>query len=378
MGGIVTSEAVEGCLTGNIIADRLKEVLESKFEPREWRMSESGACPRKRVLRVLGYEEREPGGEEAAYFERGNILESWLGEQYERLHPGSVLRQVEVMGPGCMGHIDLYLPEDHLIVEVKTANDAAVRYGIPKREHLFQVQAYHHFGRTRGIVIDGRVSLLPEDTSAEIVYFLLGRELRYAVYPIRHNPVIGQDIENNLLALQEMAGRGEVPPTPAGYAPDSYPCAWQGGHRRCPFYDHCWSEQDCRSADEAPDAAALFRDYAAVKRQYLDLSCRVKPLKEHLDYLEVQLEDVFAARGIKDGALTAEGVQIKRTPVAGRVTYDVETAALAGAVDLRVLEPFKRETRGYTKWTVIDPAAKGGGFRGRLNDAGSGGGGETV
>lgn len=347
-------------LTGGVIANRLQEVLESRFDPREWRMSELGSCPRRHVMRVLGYDAEQHSEEAAAYFERGNILESWLVEQFHKQLPGQVETQVEVLGPGCAGHIDIYFPAEALIIEAKTANEAAEHYGLPKEEHLWQVQAYLHFGRQDGIRLNGRETRLPDNARAEIVYFLLGRHLRHVVFPVEYNPKIGAEIEQRLLRLQEMARAGEVPEIPADYAADRYPCSWRGGEVRCPYYRYCWDGQrETPPAGEAPDAERLFREYAEARMRYGAISDQAKAVKQQLDYLDEQLEDLFRARGVDKGALVAGGVQISRSPVAGRVTYDIESAALAGAVDLARLEPWKRQSSGYVRWSVKEATRNG-------------------
>lgn len=347
-------------LTGGVIAARLQEVLESRFDPREWRMSELGSCHRRHVMRVLGYDADPHSEETAAYFERGNILESWLVEQFRKQFPRRIRTQVEVLGPGCTGHIDLYFPAEALIVEVKTANEAAEKFGLPKEEHLWQVQAYLHFGRRDGIRLNGRDMRLPDNARAEIVYFLLGRHLRHVVYPVTYHPGIGDEIEQRLLRLQEMARAGKVPPIPADYAADRYPCSWRGGEVRCQFYRYCWGgAQEAAPVGEAPDAERLFREYADTRARHGAISDQLKAVKEQLGYLEEQLEDIFRAHQVDKGALVAGSVQISRTPVAGRVSYDLQAAELAGAIDLKTLEPWKTQSSGYVRWSVKEVRSNG-------------------
>jgi hypothetical protein len=303
-------------------------------------------------MRVLGYEGDSPSEESAAYFERGNILESWLVDQFRQQFPRRVRTQVDVLGPGCTGHVDLYFPAERLIVECKTANESAEQFGLPKSEHLYQVQAYLHFGRRYGVRVDGRKTKLADDARAEIVYFLLGRHLRHVVFPVEYSPAVGEEIERRLLALQAMAERGEVPDIPGDYAADRYPCSWRNGQVKCPFYQHCWDGQATEQTAREVDADKLFRNYADARARYGALSDQVKAVKQELDYLEERMEDVFAANGVEKGALVADGVQISRTPVAGRVSYDIESAALAGAVDLAKLEAWKKQGSGYVRWTV--------------------------
>ncbi len=54
-------------------------------------------------------------------------------------------------------------------------------------------------------------------------------------------------------------------------------------------------------------------------------------------------------------ALRAQGITLKRTWVAGRVTTDVAAAVEAGLVTQGALVPFQKQGPSWAKWTVRQP-----------------------
>ena len=56
-------------LTEEVISGRLKDVLLPRFDSAKFRLSETGACPRLRVLRAQGYEEAPNTDEDARLLE---------------------------------------------------------------------------------------------------------------------------------------------------------------------------------------------------------------------------------------------------------------------------------------------------------------------
>ncbi|MFP4605830.1 MAG: hypothetical protein ACLFNJ_10675, partial [Bacteroidales bacterium] len=58
--------------------DRFKEVMQSDFDPTQFRLSNTGKCRRMRMMKVLGYEAEEIDESTAQTFERGNLLENWF------------------------------------------------------------------------------------------------------------------------------------------------------------------------------------------------------------------------------------------------------------------------------------------------------------
>lgn len=314
------------------------------FDPREFRLSESGACPRKRILRALGYPPGALTEDQAAIFEEGRLMEDWLAG-FLRDAGFRVERQVPVLVrvgdvPPFWGHADFLVwpceDEVPMVVECKTVQRYAERYGLPRPEHVRQVQAYLHFGGWQ---------------RAEIVYFLKGRKLEWRVFPVSYSPEVGADIEQEIAWLWDCVLRGWVPEPAPGYRPDRYPCGWrtEEGEGRCEMWGHCWA--DGAAAREAPvlvDAAPL-REYADLRRQHSALVTQAEELRERMAALE---ERMAQALGGKAGVLEADGIRVRGTPVPGRVTYDVEAAVAAGAVSEEALAPYRKEGRGYWRWTL--------------------------
>lgn len=340
-------------------------MADRKFSPTEIRLSECGACPRKRALRALGFEGHPLTEEEAATFEEGNLMEDFLAKVLEERYPGSVQRQVVVPVKGrglppCEGHVDFLVwkeaalveggPDPYrtpLIVECKTVNRHSASFGLPKQEHVLQVQAYMHFGRFG----EARMAC----NRAEIVYFLKGRRLEWRVYPVAYSAAVGLQVEEELRALWSWVKEGDIPFIPDGYSHDSYPCYWrtasEGTEHFCEMYGHCWDrEPDKEMAPPAPEALAdTLRRFVALKTEHSRLYVQLEQVREQIKALE---PDLVAALGGQAGALQVDGTTVKGTPVKGRITYAIEEAILAGVVPEEALAPYRREGQGYWRWTV--------------------------
>lgn len=213
---------------------------EPKFDPTELRLSETGDCPRKRVLKALGFEPTHPISDEALRtMEAGKMWEDWLIGRICAEWP-DVETQVVVETPyGASGHIDALLlgPVDPapLIVEVKAINQWTPSHTLPKPEHLDQVMAYLHFyGRQHGI----RHGLL--------VYIHRENGAGPFEHPITYDPEHGERIERDLAALRYTIDFGEGIGTPEGMVADRFPCSWTsrtgGGH--CIYYGRCWAKAE--------------------------------------------------------------------------------------------------------------------------------------
>lgn len=332
------------------------KMAERKFDPTEFRLSESGACPRKRVMRALGYEGRAIAEDDVATFEEGNLMEDFLARILEERYLGRVERQVAVpvVGPDlppCEGHADfvIWLGEDRppypVVVECKTVNRRSAMFGLPKEEHVLQVQAYLHFGWFGASAVQAE--------QAEIVYFLKGRKLDWCTFPVTYNPDVGYKIEDELRYLWQCVQEGAVPPIPDGHAEDAYPCFWtnkeEGTEHPCEFHHHCWQEAKAEAKAVVVDPE-LLRQYAEAKLDYSRLTQTAEQVKE--EQLRPLEEKLAAALGGKSGVLEVGGVKVKGSLCQGRVTYDVNKAILAGAVSENALSPFRQQGDPYWRWTV--------------------------
>lgn len=334
-------------LTAELIEKRLSEVLAPKFDTKEFRLSESGACRRKRVARAMGLESEAFTREDAEYFERGNMVEKWVIELFRQSYPRRVRTQEKVKTPYGTGHIDLWFPAEALSVEVKSASVGAEPY-LPKSEHLYQVQAYQHFYKDS----KGRRKI----ERSELLYVILGGRLKTISYNVEYNREIGERIEAELIELASMRDKGELPPIPQGYQNDQYPCSWRtrmGEEGKCAFFKHCWGgeqKEEIKGIQTVDELAKVFHEYAVARDAYSELNKAVEAKKQEVRYLEELMADYFASR--KAEQLAAGPYVVKRTLVAGRVDYDIESAVLAGVVTKSALEPFKKIGKGYFKWTI--------------------------
>jgi hypothetical protein len=306
-----------------------------RFRPDEFRLSETGSCPRYRVAKCLGLVDTTAEDPEG-YLARGRVLEDWVAAEIRR-HLGPAVRirrQVPVRTRYGTGHIDIVCisrdtGHEHL-VEVKTTQD---RYldDLPRAEHLQQVQAYLHFR--------------PSVRTAELLYVIATRGLLVRSWPVRRNEAIGRTIEAELKVLAGYRSRRILPPIPDGYTPQGYPCS------QCPFAGRCWGEAQSAAQpvdeEEAAAAAARLRQIEGI---LAEAKAQIQRLEEQRDRERDVLRAVLEAKGAQE--IVAGGVRVRRTVVPGRRTLDVAGALAAGVLDEQALAPWWREGQPYERWTV--------------------------
>jgi hypothetical protein len=202
-----------------------------KYDPRELRLSETGDCPRKRVLKAQGKPVTHQSSDDALRtMETGNLWEHWLAERIGAVTP--ILPQVVVTTPyGASGHIDLLARIDgqELILEIKAVSQWTKV--LPDPRHVQQVQAYLHFyGRQNGI------------SRAQLLYIHRENGAGPFIHPITYDPAEGERIERELQALRVTIDAGADCQIPDGMQADQFPCSWSsrtgGGH--CAYYGYCW------------------------------------------------------------------------------------------------------------------------------------------
>jgi CRISPR/Cas system-associated exonuclease Cas4 (RecB family) len=222
----------------SIVVQAVKAYYERARQPRfpssELRLSETGDCPRKRVLLAIGAQPTHHLPEESLRtMETGRLWEEWLVARI-RETVKFIDTQVVVETPyGATGHIDIVVaaPDGWVIVEVKAVSQWAKE--LPDPRHVAQVQAYLHFwGRHHGV------------TRAQIVY--IHRETGGGPFPydIEYSPAMGQAIEEALAELRAMVEAQRVPDIPAEMERDKFPCYFRTKTHEvhCQFYGHCWGE----------------------------------------------------------------------------------------------------------------------------------------
>ncbi|MCY0886470.1 MAG: hypothetical protein OWV35_11455 [Firmicutes bacterium] len=344
---MATPKPTTAALQAEALAARARE---QTFDPKEIRLSEAGQCGRRQTLRALGYEPAPHTLRELAIFETGHLVEDRLLGYWEDRYPGQVLRQVEVRTPFGTGHIDGYVEPLRHLVECKTTTEKH-RDHLPLASHVDQVTLYLHFwGHGRG-------------ADAEITYYVkeTGQVLSF---PVSYDPDRAEALIQNLIAVQAAIQLLQEPlPVPEDYQATRYPCAWYTpeGLARCPYWRHCWGDRIVAGRDPRPpappppvlEAPELARDLAA----YAALRQQLTAVQRHLDTVKAELatyEAGFAQLLDEAGAhvLRADGLEVRRTPVAGRTTWDVDRAIADGVVDAAALEPYRKVGAGYTRWTV--------------------------
>lgn len=345
-------------LTEEVISGRLKDVLLPRFDSAEFRLSETGACPRLRVLRAQGYEEAPNTEEDARYFERGHVAEAWVISQYKRRYPRRTRTQVKVYTPfGDVGHIDLWVPFARKVVEVKSVSRSVFDNTslLPREKDMLQVQAYLHFFRERD-----RYASIRSD-NAELAYIDMDT-FRVVVYPVKRISWLGCDIYKQLKELHKHVEAGTLPPVT--YYPDEEPCLiyTPSGAKRCSFWEHCHIEDDLGLtfiADGPEGFGELASDYMELKREIDDRKKQsetvIKELEEALAKLRERLE--LGLDRLKADEMNAGPFRVKRTWVDGRASWDVMRAFEAGIIDdnvLSQLSAYKRVGKGYFRFTVAE------------------------
>lgn len=344
-------------ITEGLWRDFLATLREPRFDPHELRLSESGACPRKRVLAALGAPETHPAPEEdLGVLMAGHLLEEQVAARYrEKYGARRVIVQREIRLPklGASGHIDIWIPAIPLIVECKSTS-IKHRDRLPFESHITQTQAYLHFwGRKHGC------------RRAEIAY-IFRETLEMAAFPVVYDPWIGQRIEVETLSLRlaintlrgmpiEQALAHEDMP-PAQEYTGAFPCRWgsNGDERFCPFYGYCAARAEEEKAPvEEPDLADLLRRLRAARDGAAEAKSAAKTHEEIAKALEAQVHAALDAKGYKSCEIEAGGVRFSRKWVEGKTSYDVAKAVEAGVLSsevLSLLEPYKKQSRGY--WSV--------------------------
>jgi len=327
-----------------------EEVLRSDFDFQEFRLSETGSCSRMRVLKACGYEPtKELTQDDARYFERGNLLETWIADRYRERHPRKLRKQVEVETPlGDVGHIDFWWPEKERIIEVKSTSERITHFDLPRPEDRAQVMAYMHF------FTDYRGERRCDE--AEVAYVLYGRKLDIRPVLVQYDPDEGQKIEEELRHLHERANQKDIPAIPDDASPLAYPCFWttkDESDHFCRMYEHCWGPDpvDAEEVEEDPTIQQILAEYKKVCDNYSQANKRTRHLKDTKKEIETALERHFDMRDAD--ALKAEGVQVRRVPMSGRTYWKPDKALEQGLIDeetLEAIESVSSKSSGYTRW----------------------------
>ncbi|MFP4041484.1 MAG: hypothetical protein ACLFT6_01855 [Bacteroidales bacterium] len=338
--------------------DRFKEVMQSDFDPTQFRLSNTGKCRRMRMMKVLGYEAEEIDESTAQTFERGNLLENWFVNQLVKKYPRKTRKQVEVHTPfGDTGHMDIWFPNPPekapTIIEVKSVHEKG-RYYLPNEDHINQVQAYMHF------FTDNKGNR--RSNRAEIIYIFFGRKLESDPYVIEYDPEKGKEIEEELKTLHRWKEEQFVPDIPDGMSPDQYPCFWttsDGNQGNCPYYHHCWGgeqsgkHEDIPVFDDDPTLEELLDKYQSIKSEYSNANKKVRAIKKKKKKMEKAIDKNLDIRDT-DAAIVKD-TRIKRSKVSGRTYWKPKKALKQGLIDeetLKKIEKVSDKSNGYFRYYI--------------------------
>jgi hypothetical protein len=151
-------------------------------------------------------------------------------------------------------------------------------------------------------------------------------------------------VEERVTAVAAAAHGGALPECVA-----ETPAACRFG-KFCPFTDQAWQGWEPPATVFLGDGeiAGLAAGLYVAERAWKSAQGEEQALKEERDEARAQLRDV-----LEPGVLyEAGGVQVRRTLIRARVTYDIPTALSAGIVTEELLIPFRRVGAESERWRV--------------------------
>lgn len=284
-------------------------------------------CIRMAALRGQGAEQQEYDAQTRRYFARGHLYTDYVCRQLEAKYGReNVQREVEIPWPLGVGHADAYLPNEKLLVEIKST--VAPSTSSPMFEMAVnQLRFYLHFHpeAERGALY----LVNPSDLSGEDV-FEVG--------------LTDEDREAIDLAVAQVEHALDTDNLPERVC--SRPS--QGRGRLCPFVEACFAGWEAPEPGEVvdPDAADAASRLAAIKTAE-------RPLKEQLAALEEGKKQAQAdlAEYVEPGEAVVGPWIVKRTHVTRSPSFNVKAFAAAGH-SLEPLAEFFKPGAEYDTWKV--------------------------
>lgn len=279
------------------------------------------------ALRGRGAEQQEYDEQTRRYFARGHLYTDYVCRQLEAKHgKENVQREVEIPWPLGVGHADAYLPNEKLLVEIKSTVSPSTSSPMFEMA-VAQLRIYLHFHpeAERGALY----LVNPSDLSGEDVFTVnLTDEDREA-------------IDQAVFQVQASLEGGDLP---------ERVCAkpGQGRGRLCPFVDACFEgwEPPEPHTEVDPDIADAAGRLAALKTAE-------RPLKEQLAAIEEGKKQAQADLSgcVEVGETLAGPWLIKRTHVQRSPTLNLKALQAAG-YSLEPLAEFMKPGAEYDTWKV--------------------------
>lgn len=306
--------------------------------PRAHRISETMRCRRMRVLYGRGHEPDPTPSYMRGVFKRGELLESYGVDRIrEEALDGTVITpKAMLQTPFGTGEIDC-LAEAGLSVFIYDVKTMKTPHEL-KPDYAWQVRAYMRFyWRQHGIRPQrGYVLTIDPSTLAE------------TWYPIELTDADVELIDAEEAIVSELIARRELiwseMPERTCEAPED------GRSRFCKMVGACFSDWQAPDADELTDPAIvkLAQQLARATERHKKASAEAARAETAVKKLRVKIADAVPPKRV----VHAGGVEIKRTPIAGRETLDAKALREAHVVDESVLDEFTKTGDGHDRWTV--------------------------
>lgn len=329
---------------------RLSQILLRKAAPSEpkLRLSILGQCPIA-IVKSIRTGVTPDLSAAAGILSAGELFENFIYEAYDGFE---VIRQYEVELAGIKGHIDFYFPQLHFLIECKTISTARCSQDfLPIPQHEVQVHAY--------------LSALYEMTQVEhdALLIYIPRENPHPsliqIFTYSYDPAWHSEIVLRIELLRHAIETGEIPPIPAEYSANKYPCLWFSKisrmQMRCPFWEECWTTRRTEAKAEKEQEASQGNDESfdtyEMDQELEDLVALLYALRTQKKTIEAQEKDVRAeilkAIKKKQGRWLSKEFALT---VVEEVRRQLDTQKLAQIVPN--LDEFKKEV----KVTIVDVA----------------------
>lgn len=297
------------------------------FEARS-RWSMASRCARMGALALRGTPaDDEPDEIMQGYFRRGKQLQADVVESLTQEYGAeNLILEKPIPWPAGIAHGDIFITTRGRAIEVKSAADPR-----PVDYHLTQLAGQIHFDED---AVDGALCVVNPSN------------LERHWYPM---PALTDEMVERVESIAAAVARTADPAAPLPERCCSKPS--DARSRMCPFVGPCFADWT------PPDPIEIEGDVAVLAARHAELDDEVKAAKETLVDAEERRREVRAALArtiepAREYLARDDALIVRRTSVAGRVTWNVPLAIQMGVIDASVLEPFRREGNGHDRWTV--------------------------
>jgi hypothetical protein len=282
------------------------------------------------AMGLRGSVPEEPDEITRGFFERGHQLGAWMAERFILKHGADdVVTEKPVPWAAGVAHTDIFVKSEKLAVEVKSAADPR-----PLDYHLRQLAGE--------VVFDA-------DATQGALVIVNPSNLQTRTLPMVTVP---DDLRDEVHEIAATVARAADPASPLPGRTCARPSDAMG--KLCPFARECFADW------VAPDPVEVADDVAVLVARHVELDEEYKQAKDSVDDVKARRDVVRAelAKTIepaREYLARDDELTVRRTPVAGRVTYDVALAAEMGAIGpdvIAALLPFTRTGKSWDRWTV--------------------------